>query len=265
MQASVIEIALRSDRRIVVAGLVLVTASAWLYTLAGIGMHMSSDGIAGMAEGMRSMMTAAHWSPSYAALVFLMWWIMMVAMMVPSAAPTILLFAAIHRRKHRHDRPYVPTGLLMAGYLAVWGLFSLVATLLQWRLELTGLVSSEMMTAGMALASVILLAAGLYQLTPLKRACLRHCRSPVAFVTAHWRTGAAGAFRMGVVHGAFCVGCCWVLMGLLFIGGVMNPFWIGGVALYILLEKLVPHGHWLRRVSGVVLAGSGILMLAQTG
>jgi predicted metal-binding membrane protein len=120
------------------------------------------------------------------------------------------------------------------------------------------------MTAGPAIAGVILLAAGLYQLSPLKQACLRRCRSPVAFLAAHWRPGAAGAFRLGLAHGAYCVGCCWFLMALLFVGGVMNPFWIGALALYVLTEKFAPRGHLLSRASGLLLAGAGVAMLAGT-
>jgi predicted metal-binding membrane protein len=154
--------------------------------------------------------------------------------------------------------------LLTAGYLAVWGAFSLAAALAQWSLELAGLISPRTMTAGPAIAGVILLAAGLYQLSPLKQACLRRCRSPVAFLAAHWRPGAAGAFRLGLAHGAYCVGCCWFLMALLFVGGVMNPFWIGALALYVLAEKLAPRGHLLSRASGLLLAGAGVAMLAGT-
>ena len=155
-------------------------------------------------------------------------------------------------------------GVLTAGYLAVWGAFSLAATLAQWGLEAAGgLTSPGAMVAGPAVAGGILLAAGLYQLTPLKQACLRRCRSPVAFLTTHWRPGATGAFRMGLAHGAYCLGCCWFLMTLLFVGGVMNPFWIGAIALDVLAEKLAPHGPMLSRVSGLVLAGWGIVTLAR--
>jgi predicted metal-binding membrane protein len=254
-QTSVIEAALRRDRLVVTAGLALVAIAAWGWTLAGMGMQM---GLGGMA------MTAATWSPSHAVLIFLMWWVMMAAMMVPSAAPLVLLAAALHRRKGRDGRPDLAAGLLTAGYLTVWGAFSLAATLTQWGLDLAGLISPGTMAAGPAVAGGILLAAGLYQLTPVKQACLRVCRSPITFVTAHWRPGTAGAFRMGLAHGAYCLGCCWFLMTLLFVGGVMNPFWIGGIALYVLMEKLVLRGHLLSRVSGLLLASSGIAMLARS-
>jgi predicted metal-binding membrane protein len=260
-QTSGIEAALRRDRLVVAAGLALVAVAAWGWTLAGVDMPMPSDGMAG-AIGAAAMSIAA-WSPSHAALVFLMWWVMMAAMMLPSAAPLVLLAAALYRRKGRDGRPDLSAGLLTAGYLAVWGGFSLAATLLQWGLELGGLVSPATMAAAPVLAGSILLAAGLYQLTPLKQACLKHCRSPVAFLVAHWRPGPAGAFGMGLAQGAFCLGCCWFLMALLFVGGVMNPFWIGGIALYVLAEKLAPRGHLLSRASGLVLTVSGIVALVE--
>ncbi len=259
-----IEAALRRDRVIVAAGLALVAISACAWTLAGAGMPTThGGGMEAMTEAIGSMvMTAAPWSPTHAIPIFLMWWIMMAAMMVPSAAPLILLFAAIHRRRHSYH-PYAAVGLLTAGYLAVWGAFSLASTLVQWGFERSGLLSSETMGVGGALAGSILLVAGLYQLTPLKQACLSRCRSPVTFLTAYWRPGLAGAFRMGLVHGGYCLGCCWFLMALLFVGGVMNPFWIGALALYVLLEKLAPRGQWLSRASGVILASAGVLALSR--
>ena len=193
-----VEAALRRDRLVVVAGLVIVASAAWGWTLAGVGMPMDHGSSMAVHETIGSVATtAAAWSTSHAALIFLMWWIMMTAMMVPSAAPLVLLAAALHRRKGRDGRPDLMASLLMAGYLAVWGAFSLVATLAQWGLGLAGLISPGTMAAGPAVAGGILLAAGLYQLTPLKQACLRRCRSPVEFVTTHWRPGLAGAFRMG--------------------------------------------------------------------
>ena len=203
-QTSMIETALRRDRCVVVACLALVIIAAWAWTLAGVGMPTGSgDGMA-MTEMMGSGATIlATWSPSHAALVFLMWWVMMAAMMLPSAAPLVLLATALHRRRSRDGRPDLMAGVLTAGYLAVWGAFSLAATLAQWGLEAAGgLASPGAIVAGPAVAGGILLAAGLYQLTPLKQACLRRCRSPVAFLTTHWRPGATGAFRMGLAHGA---------------------------------------------------------------
>jgi predicted metal-binding membrane protein len=273
---------LKHDRAVVVAALVFVIAISWLYVLAGAGTGMSAFemsslsmaiGASGgssmgmpmtgaMGQAMVAMATPADWTWAYAFLMFGMWWVMMIAMMLPSATPMILLFAAINRKQRDKGAPYVPTGIFAAGYLLVWGAFSLAAVSAQWGLERSGLLSSTMASTSVLLGAVLLIAAGVYQLTPLKHACLRHCRSPFAFVTQHWRPGDVGALRMGIEHGAFCTGCCWFLMALLFYGGIMNLYWIVGLALYVLLEKTIPAGHWLGRVAGVLLiAWGGALML----
>jgi predicted metal-binding membrane protein len=248
---SAIEAALRRDRTVVAAALAVVAAASWLYTLAGVG--MPAMGPAAPA--------VHHWSPAHAALMVAMWWVMMAAMMLPSAAPLVLLFAAIRRRRS-DGRADADAALVAAGYLAAWGLFSLAATLAQRGLELGGLLSPATMAVDGPLAGVLLLAAGLYQLTPVKQACLRRCRSPAAFLAEHWRPGPMGAFRMGLAHGAQCVGCCWFLMGLLFVGGVMHPLWIGGLALFVAAEKLAPRGGLLSRAAGLLLAGWGVVALA---
>jgi predicted metal-binding membrane protein len=217
-----------------------------------------TEGIAGMA-----MMTAATWTPGYAVLMFFMWWIMMLAMMLPSAAPMILLFATLNRKQREAGRPYVATGVFALGYLVAWACFSGVAVILQWGFERTDLLSPTLVGVNVTFGGVLLLAAGLYQLTPIKHACLRHCRSPLAFLGTHWRRGARGALSMGLQHGAYCVGCCWCLMGLLFFGGVMNLFWIAGLALFVLIEKLFARGVWFGRVTGAgfITAGTALLVL----
>ena len=266
-----LEAVLRRDRLVVVAALITVIALSWTYLLAGAGMGMSAFemtrmsqlGMAGGMSGM-AMMTPTVWTPGYAVLMFFMWWVMMVAMMLPSAAPMILLFATINRRQRETGHPYVATSIFAVGYLAAWAGFSLVAVILQWGFERTGILSPMLVGTNVIFGGVLLLAAGVYQLTPIKHACLRHCRSPLAFLSTHWRRDARGALRMGLVHGAFCVGCCWFLMGLLFFGGVMNLYWIAGLALLVLFEKTVPAGHWLGYATGVVLLvwGAGMLALA---
>jgi predicted metal-binding membrane protein len=214
----------------------------------------AADGISDMAI---AMMAPIAWTPGYAVLMCFTWWIMMMAMMLPSAAPMILLFARVTRKQCDDDAPYMPTGLFVAGYVLVWGAFSLVAVSAQWGLERRGLLSCVLFGAG------LLVAAGIYQLTPLKHACLRHCRSPIAFITQHWRPGDLGALRMGVAHGTFCTGCCWFLMALLFYGGIMNVYWVVGLAVFVLLEKTTPAGHWLGRIAGALLiAWGGTLTLA---
>jgi predicted metal-binding membrane protein len=258
-EPSLLEAILRRDRAVAVAALVLVVALCWLWIVLGAGTGMSALEMTGMPRDM--VMTPAVWTASYAVLMFLMWWVMMLAMMLPSAAPVLLLFARISRHGRVAGRPWTPTGCFVAGYLGVWAAFSAVATALQGALEASGLLSAMMVTTALWLGAAILIAAGLWQLTPLKQACLRHCRSPIGFFTTRWRGGSAGAFRMGLEHGAYCLGCCWFLMALLFFGGVMNLWWIGGLAAYVLMEKVVPMGHWLSYAVGVGLTAWGTWLL----
>ena len=264
-----LEAVVRRDRLVVVTALIAVIALSWAYLLSGAGMGMSAvemtrmsqlevaGGMAGMA-----MMTPTVWTPGYAVLMFFMWWAMMMAMMLPSAAPTILLFATVNRKQRETGHPHVETSIFAAGYLGAWAGFSLVAVILQWGFERTGILSPMLVGTNVIFGGILLLAAGVYQLTPIKHACLRHCRSPLAFLSTHWRRDARGALRMGLVHGAFCVGCCWFLMGLLFFGGVMNLYWIAGLALFVLFEMTIPAGHWLGYATGVVLLVWGVGMLA---
>ncbi|MGH7800800.1 MAG: DUF2182 domain-containing protein [Thermodesulfobacteriota bacterium] len=204
----------------------------------------------------------------YALLMFSMWWLMMIAMMLPSAAPMVLLHAAVTRkglaradnagRISPSHRLHSTTTAFIAGYLVMWGAFSLVAVVAQWALERGELLSPMMMSTSRFLGSGLLLAAGLWQLTPLKTVCLRHCRSPISFLSTHWRPGVGGAFRMGTKHGVFCLGCCWFLMALLFYGGVMNLIWIIGLALFVLAEKMMPAGVVFGRVTGLLLIAWGV-------
>jgi predicted metal-binding membrane protein len=190
--------------------------------------------------------------PSHYLTEAAMWWIMMIAMMTPSVAPLVLLYGRVMRHHGQHA-PAAYAGLLL-GYLSVWGLFSLAAAAVQLVLQSSALTSSMMLWSQSALLSASVLAlAGLYQLSPLKRACLGQCRGPVEFLTRHWRPGRAGAFRMGLVHGSYCVGCCWLLMALLFVGGVMNLAWIALLTVLVLAEKLSPAGPAVGIASGVVL------------
>jgi len=242
----------RRDRRVVAAGLLLVTLLSWWYLISGAGMDM----------GMMDMGMPMPWSADYAVLVFLMWWIMMVAMMLPSAAPMILLFAQVNRRNRAAGSPGVATSIFAAGYLLAWGAFSLLATCAHWLLDRSGMLSAQMGSTSMTLGGVLLVAAGSYQFTPWKHACLRHCRGPLDFVMRYWRAGRTGAMVMGLRHGALCVGCCWVVMCLLFYGGVMNLFWITGIAVLVLLEKLFPAGAVLGYVTGIVFVAWGGWVLA---
>jgi predicted metal-binding membrane protein len=249
-----LEHVMRRDRLIVVVGVVGVVALAWVYLVAGAGIDMS------MAD---MPMEPMPWSTFYAALLFTMWWVMMIAMMVPSAAPMVLLFTAIKRKQGASVSPSIEASVFLGGYLLIWAGFSLVAVLAQWGLERAGLLSMAMASTSATLGGVILLAAGLYQFTPVKSACLRYCQSPVLFLSRHWRPGVVGALRMGLRHGSYCLGCCWFLMALLFVSGVMNLVWIAGIALYVACEKLLPLGHRFSRASGVALIVSGTIVLVR--
>jgi predicted metal-binding membrane protein len=252
---------LRHDRAVVLGGLGFVVALAWAYLLAGAGVEMPMMDM-GMDRGGGQMMAMpSPWTLGYGLVVFAMWAVMMVAMMLPSAAPVTLLIAAIARKRAGAGRAGLTTALFVAGYLGVWFAFSAVATLLQWQLDIAGMLSPMMALAGMAAAGAVLIAAGLYQWTPLKRACLRHCRSPLDFLLFHWRDGAAGALASGVRHGVFCFGCCWMLMALLFVGGIMNIAWIAGIALLVLIEKVLPWGGWTGRATGAVMVAWGFVTL----
>jgi predicted metal-binding membrane protein len=263
---TLLEAVLRRDRTVVVAALVTLITIAWIWILLGAGTGMTAMDMAlgSRVSGMAEMMAPAAWTLGYAGLMFVMWWTMMVAMMLPSATPILLLFARVNRNQKAGGRPFVPTGIFAAGYLVAWGGFSVLATGLQWELEQLGLLSPMMATTSYWLGSAILLAAGVWQLTPIKAICLRHCRSPMGFLVQSWRPGRLGAFGMGIEHGSYCLGCCWFLMGLLFFGGIMNPFWIIGLAGFVLLEKTLPMGSWIGRIVGVGVAAWGALMLATT-
>ena len=195
-------------------------------------------------------------------LLLAMWWVMMVGMMLPSVAPMILTFASINRNRRNRGEPYAPAALFTAGYLLAWGGFSVAATLAQWALERAALLSPmDMTTDSRLLGGVLFLAAGLYQFTPVKLACLRVCRSPIDFVVNHWRDGLVGALRMGLTHGLYCLGCCWILMLLLFVGGVMNLLWVAALGGAVLAEKLTP-GPWIGRIGGGLMMAYGVWLLA---
>jgi predicted metal-binding membrane protein len=247
---------LRHDRAAVLAGLAAVIAIAWIWLLLGAGIEMDEMDMGGG----EIMLMTPPWTPGYAMLIFLMWTIMMMAMMLPSAAPAILLVAALGRERGVGDG--APTaGLFTLGYVLVWTGFSLAATLLQWGLDQAGIMSGAMAVGSAVAVGCVLVAAGIYQWTPLKQACLRHCRSPLAFLLHHWRSGTWGAVESGLRHGVFCLGCCWMLMALLFVGGLMNLLWIAALALLVLVEKTLPWGGRMSRVTGVALVAWGTVTL----
>jgi predicted metal-binding membrane protein len=246
-----VERLLRRDRTVAGTGLLAATALAWA------SLVRMRSGMASMA-----MPCMQAWSRVEPLLLFLMWATMMVAMMLPSAAPTILLVASVHRRRREHASPAAPTAVFVAGYLVVWIGFSGAAALAQWGLHQAALLSPAMASTSPVLGGILLLVAGVYQWLPVKSACLGRCRSPVGFLGSEWREGSAGALAMGVRHGLYCLGCCWALMTLLFVAGVMNLLWVAAIAALVLVEKSVPAGPWLGRVAGLILAGWGVWMLA---
>jgi predicted metal-binding membrane protein len=239
----------KRSHAITLISLAILTLLAWAWLLQGAGMGMGEMPMDGMAM---------EWDAERFGIVAAMWWVMMIAMMLPSAAPVILLFARVHR--HSGDSP--PATPFLAGYLAVWLGFALIAAALHGLLEQSGIVSAGTMALPSGwLPPAFLIAAGLYQLTALKDACLSSCRMPSDFLTCHYRPGRWGALRMGLVHGAYCVGCCWMLMVLLFVGGVMNLAWIAALTLLVAAEKLLPGGPWIARISGAGLILWGVAIL----
>ena len=245
-----LEEVLRRDRLVTAAGIAVLAALAWAYVTdaaapsAHAGMMMAMPGLAWLAG---------------------MWFVMMVAMMLPSAAPTILLFSTVSSRRRRQGVPAVPAAVFTAGYVLVWTLYAVLAAGVQWELHRRMLLSPAMASASPALTGGLLVAAGLYQWLPIKRACLSHCRSPLGFFSSEWREGAGGALWMGMRHGSFCVGCCWLLMALLFVVGVMNLPWVVGIAGLVLVEKVVRGGAWVGRVAGLAMVGWGLWVIGGVG
>jgi predicted metal-binding membrane protein len=219
------------------------------------------DAKMGMAMAMPQMQ---GWSLAEALLLFAMWAVMMVAMMVPAAAPMILMFVTINRHRQAQQSPTVPTAIFVAGYVLVWTGFSAVAAAAQWGLHAVALLSPTMVSTSPYLGGALLIAAGLFQWTPLKRACLTGCRSPLSFLMSEWRDGRGGALAMGFRHGAYCLGCCWLLMALLFVGGVMNLLWVAAIAGFVLAEKVAAWGERLGHAAGVILVLGGIALSVST-
>ena len=250
----------KRDRLIVLLGLIGVLMLAWFYLLELASRTGEMDVGTAVGSGM-AMAQARPWSALEFFLMFLMWAVMMVGMMVPSATPMILLFSTVTRKQKEDGHPFVPVSLFVSGYILTWTVFSLVASGAQWGLEQAALLSPAMVSASPYLGGGLLIGAGVYQLTPLKTACLKHCRTPTTFISQYWRTGNKGTLVMGIQHGAFCVGCCWALMALLFVGGVMNLLWVAIIAGFVLLEKILPIGHGLARLSGIALLVSGAWLL----
>ncbi len=253
----------RQERVVIFASVGGIALLAWAYTI----YEAHRMNVTGVCECMRMKMAGpdlASWPAATLAPLFLMWAIMMIAMMLPSAMPMILTFAAVTRNRRRCRGPYVPVSIFLLGYVAIWCAFSAIAALLQWWLHRHALLSPSMASAGGWFGGALLLAAGIFQFTPLKQSCLTHCRGPLEFIMTRWREGRGGAFRMGLEHGAFCTGCCWALMALLFVAGVMNILWIAALTLLVCLEKMLPARAHARLATGLLLAGWGAFVLVRS-
>ena len=246
---------LRYDRAIVVVGAAFIALLCWAY-LFYEDWSMQHMDIVAMA-----MPSTGAWGLMDLLVVFAMWAVMMVAMMVPSATPMLLTFATVTRSRRTQEKSLFPVWMFLSGYLVLWTAFSLAATLAQWALHSLLLISPMMVGTSPVLGSVLLVLAGIYQWTPFKQACLRHCRTPLQFLLTYWQDGTAGAFLIGLRHGAYCLGCCWLLMTILFAVGVMNLAWIAALSVFVLLEKIVPRGSWVAKVAGLILIGFGGWML----
>jgi predicted metal-binding membrane protein len=265
---SALEAILRRDRLLVAGALGVTAALAWAYVLwlaADMDMGgMDMTGFRMIPAGLGFMAPVdAPWGVIEFAFVFVMWAVMMIGMMTPSVAPMILTYARVGREGNAKGKPLVATGWFAAGYFLTWIGFSLAATLAQWMIERAALLDSRMASASNVLGDIVLIAAGVYQWSPLKDVCLAQCQSPIGFLMRYggFRRDLPGCLLMGLRHGAYCIGCCWVLMALLFVGGVMNVLWIALLALLVLLEKLAPFGRWIARAAGVacVVAGAALL------
>ena len=252
-----LEFLLRRDRWLVGGALAVTVALCWAWIV-----PMARD-MYGPMTGPAAWTMTDRWDFAHLSLLSVMWVVMMAGMMLPSAAPTLLLYAGVIRKSPEGGHAPAHVYAFAGGYLLVWTAFSLAATVLQRGLANLLLLTPMMEARGRAVGGALLLVAGLYQLTPFKRTCLESCRSPAAFIARHWQRGVAGGFRLGLVHGAYCLGCCWALMLLLFAGGVMNLWWIGALTIFVLLEKLAPLGAQGGRLSGLLMMALGLWNLVR--
>ena len=250
-----LERTLRHDQRLAVGSLVVLSLACWAW----LG-PMAWD-MYGSMQGASAWMMTARWNLPFTLLMMVMWLAMMTAMMLPSAVPTLLLFGLVVRTDPGAS-PAIRVYIFAAGYLLVWGAYGAAMTLLQRELSLRTVMTAMMEVQTGRLSGALLIVAGIYQLTPAKRACLRACQSPAGFIARNWRTGNTGALRLGIHHGLYCLGCCWGLMLLLFALGVMNLPVLLGLTVFLIVEKMAP--PWLRAdvAGGVLLTGFGAWMVA---
>jgi predicted metal-binding membrane protein len=281
MSDAPLEAVLRRDRAVVIASAVATAGLAWAYIVwlaadmnmdtASLGGSMSvmgvtnesSPSVTASGAATMAMPQIRSWSATEFAFMFWMWAVMMIGMMLPSAAPMLLIHARVARHSVTQGKPIATTGWFAAGYILAWSVFSVGATIAQWALERALVLTPMMASASDIFGGSVLIAAGLYQWTPLKDRCLSHCQAPLHFIQHHggFRKDASGSLRLGLKHGLYCVGCCWVLMALLFVGGVMNILWIAAIAIFVLLEKVIPVGRLIARTAGVGLIALGLWTL----
>ncbi len=254
--ATALESVLSRDRAVVMCGLIGVSLLAWAYTA-----YLATSPAHTVVGGSIALPHMEVWSFGDLLFLFVMWTVMMVAMMVPSASQMILTFAKINRKQQAGREPFSPTAAFLLGYVLVWTSFSALGALAQWGLHDAALVSAAGVSTNAIFGGLVLVVAGLFQWSRLKYACLSHCRSPLAFFMTSWRPGKSGALVMGLEHGAFCVGCCWALMALMFVAGVMNLLWLAVIAGFVLVEKLAPSGDKIGRLAGVVFVAWGLYLL----
>jgi predicted metal-binding membrane protein len=266
-----LEAVLWRDRLVVTSALGAIVALAWGYVLwlaADMDMGgMDMTGYRMIPAGVGIMAPAnTPWRAVEFAFVFAMWAVMMVGMMTPSATPMILIYARVGREGRAAGKTLPATGWFAAGYFLAWVGFSLAATIVQWMVERAALLDSRMASASTMFGGIVLIAAGAYQWTPLKDVCLAQCQTPLQFLMRHggFRGDLPGCLLLGLRHGAYCIGCCWVLMALLFVGGVMNVLWIALLALLVLLEKVTPFGRRIARAAGLVCLVAGVWMLLSS-
>jgi predicted metal-binding membrane protein len=270
MSDTALEAVLRRDRMVVIAALAALTILAWadLVWLADDmamgGMDMTGYRMIPAGQGLM-MPASAPWQPIEFAYVFAMWVVMMIGMMTPSVAPMILIYARVGRQAAVQGKPFAASGWFAAGYLLAWTAFSLAATAAQWALERAALLTPMMQSASNRLGAIVLIVAGVYQWTPLKEACLSYCQAPLTFIMRHggFRRDPMGALALGFRHGIYCIGCCWALMALLFVVGVMDLLWIAALAALVLVEKVVPLGWLIARLAGIAFIGAGLWLLMQ--
>jgi predicted metal-binding membrane protein len=269
MSDAVLEFVLRRDRIIVIIALAILTALAWGYVLwlaADMDMGgMDMTGFRMIPAGIGIMAPAvAPWHWFEFAAVFAMWAVMMIGMMTPSAAPMVLIYTRIGRQAVAQEKPFAAAGWFVAGYLLVWTGFSFTATAAQWALERAALLDPTMTSVSKVFGAMVLIGAGVYQWTSLKDICLKNCQSPLAFILQHggFRRDACSSLLLGLRHGGYCVGCCWALMALLFVGGLMNVLWIAAIAIFVLVEKVVPVGPLISRIAGAgfIIAGAWMVL-----